>query len=100
MKTKEQYYSETVLKNRELAKDPKIMKCPCPNPLCDWHGKCHQCVALHRHHGKHVPFCLQPILRDKIAALAETVECTLKSNEPTPLEYRHYAKEMDAKNSH
>ena len=60
MRTKEEYY-ELVQENRRLAADPKVTRCPCPNTLCDWHGKCKECVALHRYHKDHVPFCLQPI---------------------------------------
>jgi len=51
MRTKEEYY-EIVLENRKLTADPQITKCSCPNALCDWHGKCRECVALHRHHVK------------------------------------------------
>ncbi|NLK08159.1 MAG: hypothetical protein GX316_05605 [Firmicutes bacterium] len=96
MRTKEQYYEEVVLKNRELAADPEVTKCPCPNGLCDWHGKCRECVALHRYHGDHVPYCLQPLLREKIRALAQTVEMELEHKPPTPLEYRHYVRKRDA----
>ena len=94
MRTKEEYY-DLVLENRRLAADPQITKCPCPNPLCDWHGKCRECVALHRYHGDHVPICLQPMLSDKIRALADAVEMRMESKEPTLIEYRHYVKERD-----
>ncbi len=94
MRTKEEYY-ELVLQNRELTKDPNVMKCTCPNTLCDWHGKCRECVALHRHHGDHIPVCLQPIISDKIKALAGASELTAVPKEGTPLEYRHYVRERD-----
>ena len=94
MRTKEAYY-EQVRKNRELAADPSITRCTCPNPLCDWHGKCTECVALHRHHGDHVPFCLQPILTEKIKAIAATIEMEIAPKPPTPLEYRHYVRMCD-----
>ncbi len=94
MKTKEEYYTG-VLENRRLAQDKSITACPCPNPLCDWHGKCKECVALHRYHADHIPFCLQPVIRSKVAALAGTVEMFLEKREPTPLAYRHYVKERD-----
>ncbi|MEA4921074.1 MAG: hypothetical protein VB078_09155 [Clostridiaceae bacterium] len=94
MKTKEEYY-ELVLKNRQLATDPSITQCPCPNTLCDWHGKCKECVALHRFHNDHVPFCLQPIIRDKVKALADSVEMEINPKHGTPIEYRHYVKERD-----
>lgn len=94
MRSKEEYY-ELVLENRRLAADPEITKCPCPNTMCDWHGKCRECVALHRYHGDHVPFCLQPILRDKVKALADTCEMEISQKQGTPIEYRHYVKQRD-----
>ena len=94
MRTKEEYY-ELVLENRRLAADPKVTKCSCPNTLCDWHGKCKECVALHRYHDDHVPFCLQSIIGDKLKALAGTIEMETVKKEGTPIEYRHYVKERD-----
>ena len=94
MRTKEEYYDQ-VLENRRLAADPQVIKCSCPNILCDWHSKCKECVALHRYHNDHVHICLQPIINDKITALAATVEMLTEKKEPTPLEYRHYVKERD-----
>jgi len=94
MKTKEEYY-ELVLENRKLAADPQITKCTCPNTLCDWHSKCKECVALHRYHNDHVPVCLQPIINEKIVALAGTTEMEVTQKEPTPFEYRQYVKERD-----
>jgi len=94
MRTKEEYY-DLVLENRRLAADPQVMKCACPNELCDWHGKCTECVALHRYHNDHVPVCLQPLLDEKIKILAGVVEMTAEKKCPTPIEYRHYVKERD-----
>ncbi len=94
MRSKEAYY-ELVLENRRLAADPKVTACTCPNTLCDWHGKCKECVALHRYHGDHVPFCLQPMIRDKVKALADTVEMELMHKEATPIAYRHYVRKCD-----
>ena len=94
MKTKEEYY-EQVLQNRKLAADSEITKCTCPNTLCDWHGKCKECVALHRFHNDHVPVCLQPIIQDKVKDLARAVEMTSAKKEGTPIEYRYYVKERD-----
>ena len=94
MQTKEEYY-KLVLENRRLAADPEITKCTCPNTLCDWHGKCKECVVLHRHFNDHVPFCLQPLIADKIKALAGVVEMDTEKKEPTPDEYRQYVIERD-----
>ncbi|GHU70637.1 hypothetical protein AGMMS49992_03310 [Clostridia bacterium] len=94
MRSKEEYYA-SVKKNRELASDAEVTKCTCPNTLCDWHGKCKECVALHRYHNDHIPVCLQPILEDKVTALVNTIEMVAAKKEGTPLAYRNYVKEMD-----
>ena len=94
MKSKEEYY-DTVLNNRKLAADPAVTECDCPNNLCEWHGKCKECVVLHRYYSDHVPVCLQPILSDKINALAGAAEMVAVKKEPTPIAYREYVRECD-----
>jgi len=94
MRTKEEYYKQC-LENRKLAADPNVTKCRCPNTLCEWHGKCKECVALHRHHGDHIPVCLQPIINDKLKALVGVGELVATKKEGTPIEYRHYVRERD-----
>jgi hypothetical protein len=94
MKTKEEYY-DLVLQNRKLAADPEITKCTCPNNLCEWHGKCKECVALHRYHNDHIPVCLQPIINDRIKSLAGTAEMAATKKEATPVDYRLYVRERD-----
>ena len=95
--TKEQYY-EGVLKNREIAADPKMRKCPCPDIQCEWHGRCKECVTLHRYYNDHIPACLQPIIEDKLTDLINVVEMTASKKEGTPAEHRNYAKERDKEN--
>jgi len=34
MRTKEQYYEDT-LKNRKIASDPELTKCSCPSKACE-----------------------------------------------------------------
>ena len=94
MKTKEEYY-ESVLVNRALASDPSVLECPCQAVLCEWHGRCRECVALHRHHGDHVPSCLQPMLRNRLQALADMAELTVTEKERTPDEYRIFVRAQD-----
>ncbi len=94
MKSKEEYY-QSVLDNRKLAADPAVLACPCTATLCEWHGKCRECVALHRYHGDHVPSCLQPLLRDKLSALAAVAELHAVPKEKTPDDYRLYVRERD-----
>jgi len=94
MQTKEEYY-ESMLENRKLVNDPKITTCTCPNTLCDWHGKCRECVALHRHYADHIPACLQPIIRGKLKQLVGVSEMIATPKEGTPLEYRQFVRERD-----
>jgi hypothetical protein len=94
-RTKEEFY-ESCLRNRQLVKDPEVMRCVCPDTLCEWHGKCKECVALHRYKKDHIPHCLHPILNDKVKALAYALEMYAEKREGTPVEYRHYMRERDA----
>lgn len=94
MRTKEEYYAR-VLENRQLATDPQLLQCTCPNTLCDWHGKCRECVALHRHHGDHIPACLQPIIANKVKALASAAELLTEKKNSHPVEHMHYVKQRD-----
>ena len=73
MRTKEEYYEDT-LKNRALLESQEVLNCSCPYRRCEWHGKCRECVALHRYHAEHLPCCLQPLLREKITVLAGCCE--------------------------
>ena len=98
MRTKEEYYKQ-VLQNRKLAADPEITKCNCPNTLCDWHGKCKECVALHRFHNDHIPVCLHPIIQEKLENLAGVIEMSTTEKEGTPIEYRRYVKKRDEDSS-
>ena len=53
MRTKEEYYEDT-LKNRALLESQEVLDCSCPYSRCEWHGKCRECVALHRYHAEHL----------------------------------------------
>ena len=68
---------ETRQKVREVLKDPENLKCTCPEISCEWYNKCKQCVAIHRYYCDHLPVCLQPIIKEKIKALAGTAELNI-----------------------
>lgn len=93
-RTKEEYY-QSALKQREIVKDPAVMACTCPDTLCQWHGKCAECVALHRHFDNHIPACLQPMLTEKVRAIAGVVELLTQKKPGTPRELRLYMHERD-----
>ena len=94
MRTKEEYY-EHILENRKIISNSAITDCPCPVSLCEWHGKCKECVALHRHHNDHIPTCLQPLINDKLKELVKVGEMVATKKEKTPIEYSHYVRERD-----
>ena len=90
---KEQYL-EVVKKNRALIKSGKYTQCPCPKPYCEWHGKCFECVLIHRVAQDHVPNCMHPMLRSKIAELAKVAELTTEPKPMTPKENWDYVKNV------
>ena len=59
MRSKEEFYSNTVQEIRDVLKNPQNLKCSCPKVKCEWHGKCQECVAVHRYYKDHVPNCFQ-----------------------------------------
>lgn len=50
--------------------------CPC-KVACKYHGKCLECVAIHRAHEDHLPFCLWGIINDKLSAVSQLTEHSL-----------------------
>ena len=56
--------------------------CPCTQSQCPIRGNCVLCVQNHLEHKRHIPECIQNIVRSTIEALAEQVE--LKSDENRP----------------
>jgi len=91
MRTKDEYY-QMVLENRKLAADPENLKCTCTQTLCEWHGRCRECIALHRYYKDHVPACLHSFINDKIREIAKIGELI---TEKTSAEYREYVREQD-----
>ena len=51
--------------------------CPCPEP-CKHHGKCVECVIIHRGHGDHLPYCFADMLNKRIEKLSELSEHSFK----------------------
>jgi len=91
----EKFY-KVIQEIREVVSDPEKLKCICPNTFCEWHGKCRECVAQHRHYGKHIPTCLQPILKEKISALAQAAELSVEEMERSSVEHWEYVHKKDA----
>ena len=43
----------------KILQNPEYTTCTCSAPDCEYHGKCKECVALHRY-AKMLPACLTP----------------------------------------
>jgi len=93
--TKDEYYELIKRIRAQLATD-QCRECSCPKTNCEWHGDCYTCVRQHRISGDHVPNCLQKILDDKVAAIAQVAEMTVQKKPHTPSEYWDYVRERDA----
>ena len=96
MRTKQEYY-ELILGNRKIASKSENIKCTCTQTLCEWHGRCQECVALHRYNKDHIPVCLQSFINDKLKEIVKIGELIAVEKEKTPIEYRRYVKEQDKK---
>lgn len=88
---KEQF-AEVIKQCREKIKSGKYEKCSCPELKCEWHGKCHECVMIHRAFQDHIPNCMKPIIKNKIIDLAEAIEFDIKPKNRTPDDYWDYVK--------
>ena len=47
--------------------------CPCPGS-CKYHGKCVECVMIHRGHGDHLPHCFRSMVNERIESLSGLTE--------------------------
>ena len=94
MRTNEEFY-ELVKEIRNIVSDPEHQKCSCPKVKCEWHGKCLECVTIHRYFKDHLPNCFQQIFNDKLKAVASIGEMSAIEKEKTPSEYWDYVREQD-----
>ena len=86
MKSKEEFVVQ-IKDIRAMLASGVEAKCSCPNVKCEWHSDCYNCIRIHRHFKDHIPKCLQPILREKVKALALTVEYSVENIPNSPVEY-------------
>jgi hypothetical protein len=54
-----------------------VDRCSCP-AACKFHGKCVQCVTIHRGHGDHLPHCMQSMVNRRIEQLSGLTEHSFK----------------------
>lgn len=51
----------------------KVDHCTCEK-ACKYHGKCVECVAIHRAHRDHLPNCFRSLVNERIEKLSELTE--------------------------
>jgi len=47
--------------------------CTCPVP-CKFHGRCVECVTIHRGHGDHLPNCFRAMVNRRIGQISALTE--------------------------
>ena len=61
----EQFLAEVMASGEDL--------CSCPSS-CGYHGKCVECVLIHRGHGDHLPHCFRSMVNERIDSLSALTE--------------------------
>lgn len=52
--------------------------CSCP-AACKYHGKCVDCVLIHRGHADHLPHCFQEMVNKRLETLSELTEHSFRN---------------------
>lgn len=79
---KPEEFAEAIQASRESIRSGRYAECPCSQIRCEWHGKCFECVMIHRTKKRHLPECLQPIIRESVQDLAKTCEMGITDERP------------------
>lgn len=58
-------------------KDSGVDYCSCKEN-CPHHGKCWECVLIHRGHRDHLPFCFFDMINERIDGLQKLTEGSIK----------------------
>ena len=61
----------------EVVKNSGEDHCTCPGN-CKFHGKCVECVIIHRGHGDHLPHCFRGMVNKRIDELSALTEHSVK----------------------
>lgn len=62
-------------------RDSGIDYCSCPEK-CPHHGKCEECILIHRGHQDHLPYCLWDMVNERLYNLQRLTEGSLMNYEP------------------
>ena len=66
--------------------------CPCTQSQCPIRGNCVLCVQNHLDHKRHLPECMQNLIRPAIESLAKQVELNIDEGRPDS----HFWEECDS----
>ena len=67
--------------------------CPCSQPDCPIRGNCVLCVQNHLEHKRHIPECMQSLLRPAVQSLADQMELGTTDSRPTPEFWKEFDKD-------
>ena len=56
------------------AKEQPRGGCSCYMLNCRWHGKCYECVLLHRGAGDHLPNCFHSLINERLQGVLNLTE--------------------------
>ena len=77
-------------------KDHKISinkHCPCTQKECPIRGNCVLCVQNHLDHQRHLPECIQNLLRPAVQSLAQQMELINEEGRPNESFWKTYDRE-------
>ena len=73
--------------------------CTCTQAECPILGNCVLCVQNHLEHKRHIPECIQDLLRPAIQGLAQQMELKTADSRPAPSYWNTVDKQTSLKNS-
>lgn len=73
--------------------------CPCSQPDCPIRGNCVLCVQNHLEHKRHIPECIENMLRPTVQTLADQMELGASDARPTPEFWEKFDKKEFVKKS-
>ncbi|MCP4263138.1 MAG: hypothetical protein GY774_37360 [Planctomycetes bacterium] len=68
-------------------------KCPCTQKECPIRGNCVICIQNHLVNKRHVPECIQNMLREPIKELAKKMELSFSESRPDKIFWEEFDKE-------
>ena len=73
--------------------------CTCTQPQCPIWGNCVLCTQNHLEHKRHIPECMQNILRPAVLSLCQQMEMETTDTRPNPTFWKNFDREGHVKKS-